>query len=333
MTWDGGEYSLKRAQFAVRLILAAAALAAAPVIAGDSVDMTVVPPEWRDPAQPLPMRLELGQVEIRAGIKPTRESGGGLIGGLMEGAAQSSRNKGANSTLDEVRDALDDFDADAFVSTNTRSAFARIVWLHLLGDRPERMASDEMRARAEEAQPGMRLLVLNYAYELSPDLATVTIEYRLMMARPPKPGKTPNGYRDWYPFPAYIRTGRVITSFVGLPDDLGKRKSVLVANGGKLLKETLRDGFARAAVLAARTAELTRPQVDALQAKGSPQVDTNYGSKMAVVEGGQNIRPATAPIGQYGPKMTVQPDTEGVTLMLGGFDHYRAITISQEPGA
>jgi hypothetical protein len=324
---------VRRIRITARLIIAAVSMAAVPAIAANNVNMDVVPIEWRNPAQRLPVRLELGQVEIRAAIKPAPERGGGLIGGLVEGAAQSSRNKGANSTLDQIRDALDDFDADAVVSANTRLAFAGIDWLHLLADRPERMASDEMRARAEEAQFGMRLLVLNYAYELSPDLSTVTIEYKLMMARPPKPGKIPNAYRDWYPYPAYTRAGSVITSFVGLPVDLDQRKLVLAANGAKLLKDTLRYGFARAAVLAARTVAVTQPQIDEMQAEGRPKVDTDFGFKMSIIEGGNNIRPATVPIVRFGPKMTVEPDTEGVLLMLGGFRHYRAITISEKQGA
>jgi hypothetical protein len=324
---------VRRTRITTRLIVAAMSMATVPAIAGNNVNMDVVPLEWRDPRQPLSMRLELGQVEIRAAIKPAPERGGGLIGGLVEGAAQSSRNKGANSTLDEIRDALDDFDADAVVSASTRSAFAAIEWLHLLGDRPERMTSDEMRARAEEAQPGMRLLVLNYAYELSPDLSIVTIEYKLMMARPPKPGKIPDAYRDWYPYPAYTRSGSVMTNFAGLPVDLEQRKTLLAANGAKLLKDTLRDGFARAAILAARTVEFTQPQIDEMQATGRPKVDTDFGFKMMVIEGGDNVHPATVPIVRFGPKMTVEPDTDGVLLMLGGFRHYRAITISQKPRA
>ncbi len=317
----------------LRLAVLVVAMAAAPLHGEPLIDMSVIPTEWRDAAKPLPVRLELGQVEIRAGINPVKQRGGGLIGALMDGAAESSRNKNANSALDEIRDALDDFDADPLVLSNTQSALARLSWLKLLGDRPERMASDEVRARAEESQPGMRLLVLEYGYELSADFSVLTVDYKLRMARPPKPGKKPDAYRDWYPAPAYVASGRVVTSFVGLPADREQRKALLIAKSGKLLKDNLRDSFTRAAILAARTVEITQPQKSEVLMKGKPTVETNFGFKAPILEGGKNIEAATTVIGEYGPKMTVRPDSEGVLLWIGGFSHFQAKTVTAGTGS
>ncbi len=316
-----------RSVIRVCLLIAAAALLAAPVPAL-AYPAGIVPADARQADKPILVQVIIPQVEVRLPITGAGSGGeaqGGIVGALIVGAMDASKQKKVQDAAEPIRIALEDFSADPVAMEATRKAFAALPWVKIAEGAPSRNPTMRAGSALLDRAPGAHAATLTYQYMINPGYTGASVIASIAMAAKDNPkAKTPE--KRWLPERlSYVKSVSVTVSLANMADTEEARQKQWSANNGALARTVLTKALDKAAEFAARSMTLGEAELAVLSAKDKPKTTVGF-VKGRIVEGGENIATPSTSNGLVRMSATVKPDTDGLLVWADFFYHLSAIT-------
>ncbi len=308
-------------------LIAAAALLAAPVPAL-AYPAGIVPADARQADKPILVQVIIPQVEVRlpiAGAGGGGEAQGGIVGALIVGAMDASKQKKVQDAAEPIRIALEDFSADPVAMEATRKAFGALPWVKIADGAPSRNPTMRAGSALLDRAPGAHAATLTYQYMINPGYTGASVIATIAMAAKDNPkAKTPE--KRWLPERlSYRNSVSVSVSLSNMAATEEERQKQWGANDGALARAVLSKALNKAAELAARSMALTAVDLLSLNAKDRPKTTAGF-VKGRIVEGGENIATPATSNALVRMSATVKPDTDGLLVWADFFLHMSAVT-------
>jgi hypothetical protein len=263
--------SQKLVSIAVTAALAVA-VPAGPALAGGPA--AVVPVAVSTAQEERAVRVLVAQSEIKSDINSSNLGivmGGGLLGGLMAAAQNSSREKKAEELIGPLRTALIDLDIDAMAQSAARSGIAAVPWLSGAAVSFGKDSSPVGKSEFLDSNTTPRVTFVEYTYDLSPNFDSIRVVATSNTANKalpvvPKSAKAPKPEDRLKP--KNLAYAQSVTVAVLLPNADPKNKeanaAAWAANNGELARKGLAQAFAEVAALTPRTFALTDADIKAM---------------------------------------------------------------------
>lgn len=264
-------------KFVSAAVAAALVMSSVPAIAGGPP--AYVPDTFTTLKQSNAVRVVVAQSEVKSDINSSNLGiilGGGLLGGLIAAAQNSSREKKAELLITPIRDAVLDFDIDALALKSAQQAVKDTSWL----------SGATITLGKDNSPAGMSALLdkngtdytvfVEYIYDISPNFDSVRVVENIFVATkalPVEPGKI---FKPEERMKAkHLAYSHQITAAVLLPNSDPKNKeanaAAWAANKGELARKALLQAFAKTVELTPKTLALTESQAKAFNNKAQPK--------------------------------------------------------------
>lgn len=219
------------------------------------------------------LEVTVGQAEIASRITSVSGATGGMVGGLLGAAIDSSRAKGHEATITQVRDSLLDFDTDGLAISTTREALTGLDWLAASELRFSKDASYFGKTELLDTGDASQAAFFDYYYELMPDFSAVRVVLTVQFINKAVPeGKKPDARFK----PANLAYAQTFTTTVALPApgaDITANAALWSADNGKRAREALTLAFADTGKVMARALVLNEADYKTMTAAGSFKID------------------------------------------------------------
>jgi hypothetical protein len=285
-----------------------------------------VPDTIRAESVPSELLIIVPQVEIRSSIATAADNGqGGIVGAIIAGAMDASRAKKTEDKAELVREALDGFDPDAAARVATLAAFSKLRWINTSGARLSKDETIYGKSAILDTVSTPHLVILNYTFELTPDYSgiTVTAVAHIVDKVVPKAKKPEDRVSQ-----ERMIFGRVALTTASLPPGppgtVPDYVALWTADNGKLMREALTTGFAKAAELSARTLMLSFPDAVAMTSKDKPKMSIGL-YRGRVVEGSDSLATPEKSGALLRTAATLVPGKPGVLIWSDCFVHARVL--------
>jgi hypothetical protein len=313
--------------FAMRV--ASALCLAIPTVAL-AMPAAAIPEANRNPADPIALHVIVPQVEIRASINAAGGGGGGsesIVGALIVGAMESSRAKKAEDKAEQIRMAVEGFDADAIVKREVARAFSGINWIN--GSKASFAKNPTLWGKMAVLDGGTapQMASLIITYEMTPDLRGVGVSAVVELVDKVNPKAKKPEKRFLPERVAFVKGAHTIASLA--PDPSGKpidSVAAWTANDGKLLKQTLTESIAKVADLSARAIQLRTTDMAAFNDKALPKMSIGW-HRGRIIEGAEALATPETSNGIVRTSATVTPGKPGVLIWAGYFAHTRTLAV------
>lgn len=207
----------------------------------------------------------IAQPEIAGAITPsnvTGAAGGGLIPALIDSSIQARRASNAEVGITPIRATLFDFDVDELAIEATRAVTDGLPWFQPQSLTFSRDTSPFALSAALDTAPTGQVAIFHYAYELTPDFATLRVSVFVSLANKAMGSLRQPEQRLLFRNLAYNQT---ITSWVQLanpttPEENARRWA---ANDGALVRDGLTTAFAQLTTLTPRAMQMTGAELQA----------------------------------------------------------------------
>jgi hypothetical protein len=137
-----------------------------------------VAPEARSIAGGRDLQIVVVHPEIGANFKPVDLMSpflGGLVGALIQSRINTEKSRTAELSIVPLRDALVDFDFDAFALNSSTAALSKIDWLDLKETRISRDSSEIGLVKALNGAATSQVMFLYYDYAADADFSSVVV--------------------------------------------------------------------------------------------------------------------------------------------------------------
>lgn len=291
--------------FRTTLLAIVAALAlASPAHAQRARDWNTLPESARSVEGGRTVLVVIAQPEIAGAITPSNVSagmGGGLIGAMIDSSVQARRAGDAEVGITPIRASLFDVDVDEMAIGTTRALTDALPWFQPQTLSFSRDTSPYALNAALDAAPTSQLGIFQYAYDLTPDFATLRVSVFVSLANKAMGRLRQPEQRLLFRNLAYNQS---ITSWVQLsnpttPEDNARRWA---ANDGALVHRALTTAFAQLTTLTPRAMQMTEAE---LQVAAEAARTTNA---------------------QYPRARVIEEDASGALLWDGGLVHVQTIS-------
>jgi len=250
------------------LVLVAAPLGSAAIAAPKNV----VEEPARTVAGGRAVQVLVAQAEIKSDINPSNIAvitGGGLLGGLLSAAQNASRTKKAETAIEPLRSALTGFDADALALDTTKTALAETAWMQPAATGFSKDSSLLGKSAQLDAATAAQVAFIEYSYDVSPDFSSIRVVAKVEFANKAVPAAG-TAKPESRLSPKNLAYAQSATSIVTLPTpgaDLDANAAMWAADGGKVARAAIAQGFAEVGKLLPRTLALTAADIKTMSAK------------------------------------------------------------------
>lgn len=318
-------YVKRAAALAVTTML----LAASPAEAKDK-PWEAIPADLRSQQQPIELVVHVKQEALGVGYDPgvARDTGGGIIGALIDAGIDSSSQKGAAGTLAATRDIFKGADAEALLLNSIRESIRPIPWIKLR-DGALRDNSDEAKNALLDAATGPYLLDADCSYSISQRFQAVYAYCDLAIAAKSGQAKPEDRWK-----PKNLRFYHYVETEVALlnpASGIQGRRAQWMANSAALLRSSLERALAKVGPLVAQRLLMTDQDLLAAKTKPKARFVTAYVGmglehKGQVIEGFDNI------VGKHHPNagglmLLYKQGTDGVVLLQQGNSLYHNFAV------
>lgn len=270
MSSQMGGFMKRFASFAaISIVLAAAAPVAvgAATTAAPIVSQTVAVEGGRA------LQVVVAQSEIKTDINPSNlaaATGGGLLGGIIGAAVDSSRAKKAEELVSPIRAAIGDFDADGLAIATAKASFGEMAWFKANPDVPfGKDSSVGGKSALLDATSAKQIAFVEYSYDMAPNFDSVRVVAKIDVANKAVPASA-QGKGEKRLSPKNLAYSTRVTCVVilrGTGIDKKVNAPLWAANNGAATRKALQLAFSYLPALTQRTLALTADDLKSLNDK------------------------------------------------------------------
>lgn len=225
-----------------------------------------------------PLHIIVAQSEIKTDINSfnAAAAGGGLLGGIIAGAINSSKAKKAETLIAPVRDSIVDLDIDALAIQTAKTAFAKQF----------AFADDSVIAFGKDSTDTGKSLVLDgsdsdnitfveYKYDFTPNFGTFRLFTKIDVAPKAMPANSKGEKRLKASNLSYSNNVATFVDLSELAEDKEGNVALWAADNGKLTREAIALAFAKNAQLTARMLDMKQADFDTINDKAKEKLWVN----------------------------------------------------------
>lgn len=222
-----------------------------------------------------PLHIIVAQSEIKTDINAfnAAAAGGGLLGGIIAGAVNSSKAKKAEVLIAPVRDSIIDMDIDALALQTAKTAFANQFIF----------ADDSVIAFGKDSTDAGKSMVLDdsdsdnitfveYKYDFTPNFGAFRLFTKIDVAPRAMPADGKGEKRLKAGNLIYSNNVATYVEISELAKDKEDNVALWAADNGKLTREAIALAFAKNAQLTARMLDLKQADFDTMNDKSKEKI-------------------------------------------------------------
>lgn len=222
-----------------------------------------------------PLHIIVAQSEIKTDINAfnAAAAGGGLLGGIIAGAVNSSKAKKAEVLIAPVRDSIIDMDIDALALQTAKTAFAnQFIFADDSVIAFGKDSTDAGKSMVLDGSDSDNITFVEYKYDFTPNFGAFRLFTKIDVAPKAMPADGKGEKRLKAGNLIYSHNVATYVEISELAKDKEANVALWAADNGKLTREAIALAFAKNAQLTARMLDLKQADFDTMNDKSKEKL-------------------------------------------------------------